>query len=169
MASTTGSRSTGIRGTTFGKALPKILQSTTWISNRPQATDLAGSITDEQVKIEKYRNGLEYDLRELSKTSPTGVRWARLTNVVQCATLQWPIVQEHVSRKKKRLSGGLAKVTGKRKALGGGARVSGSGRSSKAKTGVGASVAPLLDEQRKRDFELKLCHKCHQPGHQAKQ
>jgi hypothetical protein len=33
---------------------------------------------------------------------------------------------------------------------------------------VGDSVAPLSDEQKKRDFELKLCHKCHQPGHQMK-
>jgi hypothetical protein len=38
-----------------------------------------------------------------------------------------------------------------------------------AKVGAGASVVPLFDEQKKRDFELKLCHKCHQPGHQAKQ
>jgi hypothetical protein len=47
---------------------------------------------------------------------------------------------------------------------------SGSGRSAfKAKTGAGATVAPLSKEQKKRDFELRLCHKCHQPGHQAKQ
>jgi hypothetical protein len=69
--------------------------------------------------------------------------------------------------KKKQSSEELTKVAGKRKASGGGA--SGFGRTSKAKTGVGASVAPLSKEQKKRDFELKLCHKCHQPGHQAKQ
>jgi hypothetical protein len=34
---------------------------------------------------------------------------------------------------------------------------------------LGASGTPLSDEQKKRDFELKLCHKCHQPGHQMKQ
>jgi len=130
-------------------------------------TDLAGSITDEQVKIEKYRNGLQYDLRELCRTSPTGARWALLTDIIQYATLQWPVVQERVSRKKKQSSGESTKVAGKRKASGGGA--SSSGRiTSKAKTGAGATVAPLSEEQKKRDFELKLCHKCHQPGHQAK-
>jgi hypothetical protein len=35
-------------------------------------TDLAGSVTDEQVKIEKYRLGLQHDLRELCRTSSTG-------------------------------------------------------------------------------------------------
>jgi hypothetical protein len=130
-------------------------------------TDLAGSITDEQVKIEKYRNGLQYDLRKLCRTSPTGSRWALLTDIIQYATLQWPVVQERVSRKKKQSSGESTKVARKRKASGGGA--SGSGRTSKAKTGAGASVAPLSKEQKKRDFELKLCQKCYQPGHQAKQ
>jgi hypothetical protein len=109
-------------------------------------TNLAGSITDEQVKIEKYWGGLQYDLRKLCRTSPTCVRWVNLTDIVQYATLQWPVVQ-------------------KRKLLGGGA--SGSGHTSLFKTGAGASVAPLSNEQKKRDFELKLCHKCHQPDHQT--
>jgi hypothetical protein len=34
---------------------------------------------------------------------------------------------------------------------------------------LGASGTPLFDEQKKREFELKLCHKCHQHGHQMKQ
>jgi hypothetical protein len=34
---------------------------------------------------------------------------------------------------------------------------------------LGASGTPLTEEQKKRDFELKLCHKCHQPGHQMRQ
>jgi hypothetical protein len=34
--------------------------------------DLAGSVTDEQVKIDKYRSGLQHDLGQLCKTSPTG-------------------------------------------------------------------------------------------------
>jgi hypothetical protein len=38
-------------------------------------TDLAGHVTDEQVKIEKYRAGLQHDLRQLCRTSPTGARW----------------------------------------------------------------------------------------------
>lgn len=129
-------------------------------------TDLAGSVTDEQVKIEKYRSGLQHDLRQLCRTSPTGARWANLTDLIQYATLQWPVVQESISRKKKQSSGETGKVAGKRKASGGGA--SGSGRSS-SKVRLGASGTPLAEEQKKKDFELKLCHKCHQPGHQIRQ
>jgi hypothetical protein len=119
---------------------------------------LAGSVTDEQVKIEKYRSGLQHDLRELCRTSPTGARWANLTDLIQYATLQWPIIQERVSRRKKQSSGETSKVAKKRKASGGGA--SGSGRSS-SKARLGASGNPLTKEQKKKDFELKLCHKCH--------
>jgi hypothetical protein len=129
-------------------------------------TDLVGSITNEQVKIEKYRGGLQHDLRELSRTSPTGARWANLTNIVQYATLQWPIIKERIFRRKKQSSEETSKVAGKRKASRGGA--GGSGRSS-SKARLGASGTSLSDEQKKREFELKLCHKCHQPGHQMKQ
>jgi hypothetical protein len=34
---------------------------------------------------------------------------------------------------------------------------------------LGAGGTPLTEEQKKRDFELKLCHKCHQSGHQMRQ
>jgi hypothetical protein len=129
-------------------------------------TNLAGSVTDEQVKIEKYRSGLQHDLRELCRTSPMGARWANLTDLIQYATLQWPVIQERVSRRKKQSSGETSKVAGKRKASGGGA--SGSGRSS-SKARLSASGTPLTEEQKKRDFKLKLCHKCHQPGHQMRQ
>jgi hypothetical protein len=118
------------------------------------------------VKIEKYRSGLQHDLRELCRTSPTGARWANLTDLIQYATLQWPVIQERVSKRKKQSSSETSKVAEKRKALGGGA--SGSGRSS-SKARLGASGTPLTEEQKKRDFELKLCHKCHQPGHQMRQ
>jgi hypothetical protein len=37
-------------------------------------TDRAGHVTDEQVKIEKYRAGLQHDLRLLCRASPTGAR-----------------------------------------------------------------------------------------------
>jgi hypothetical protein len=43
--------------------------------------DLAGHVTDEQVKIEKYRAGLQQDLHHMCKTSPAGTRWARLTDL----------------------------------------------------------------------------------------
>jgi hypothetical protein len=45
-------------------------------------TDLAGHVTDEQVKIEKYRAGLQHDLRQMCRTSLAGTRWARLTDAV---------------------------------------------------------------------------------------
>jgi hypothetical protein len=119
------------------------------------------------VKIKKYRVGLHHDLREMCRTSPTGAQWAHLADLIQYATLQWPVVQERVSKRKKQSTGETgSKVAGKRKALGDGA--GGSGRSS-SKARLGASGTPLNDEQKKRDFELKLCHKCHQPGHQMKQ
>jgi hypothetical protein len=34
---------------------------------------------------------------------------------------------------------------------------------------LGVSGTPLTEEQKKRDFELKICHKCHQPGHHMRQ
>jgi hypothetical protein len=34
---------------------------------------------------------------------------------------------------------------------------------------LGASGTPLTEVQKKKDFELKLYHKCHQPGHQMRQ
>jgi hypothetical protein len=107
-------------------------------------TDLAGSVTDEHVKIEKYRGNLQHDLRELCGTSPTGARWAHLTDLVQYATLQWPVVQERVSRRKKQSSGETSKVAGKRKSSGGGA--GGSGRSSQGWVRV---VLPLPRSRRR--------------------
>jgi hypothetical protein len=76
------------------------------------------------------------------------------------------VVQESISRRKKQSSGETSKVAGKRKASGGGA--SGFERSS-SKVRLGVSGTPLIEEQKKKDFELKLCHKCHQPGHQMRQ
>jgi hypothetical protein len=63
--------------------------------------DLAGHVTDEQVKIEKYRAGFQHDLKQLCRASPTGARWARLQDLMQYATLQWPMVQERIANSKK--------------------------------------------------------------------
>jgi hypothetical protein len=46
-------------------------------------TNLAGHVTDEQIKIEKYRLCLLYDLRKLCRTSPAGTRWARVADIIQ--------------------------------------------------------------------------------------
>jgi hypothetical protein len=129
-------------------------------------TDLAGHAADEQVKIKKYRGGLQQDLRELCRTSPAGTRWAQLNDLVRYASLQWPVVQERIAKRKKSPAE-PAKVGGKRKASGSGAGGSGSGcSSSKPKLGASGSIS---DEQLKKDMEQKLCHKCHKPGHQARQ
>jgi hypothetical protein len=80
-------------------------------------TDLARHVSDEQVKIEKYRAGLQHDLRQLCMTSPTGARWARLQDLMQFATLQWPMVQERIAKSTKS-SQEPTKVEEKRKASG---------------------------------------------------
>ncbi len=128
--------------------------------------DLAVHITDEQVKIEKYRSGLQYDMRELCRASPQGTRWATLQALTQFATLQWPIVSARVAKAKKSTSSPSAKkVAGKRKSEsspgGNGSKQS----SSKAKVGAGK----LSDEDRKHNMEQKLCHRCRKPGHQIKE
>jgi hypothetical protein len=76
---------------------------------------------------------------------------------------KWPAVQERIAKRKKS-SGKATKVAGKRKSSGG---AGGSGRSS-SKARLSAS-AGLSDEQHKKDMAEKLCHICHQPGHQARQ
>jgi hypothetical protein len=80
-------------------------------------TYLAGHVTNEQVKIEKYRASLQHDLRQLCRTSPTGARWARLQDLMQFAMLQWPMVQERIAKSKKS-SQEPTRVGGKRKASG---------------------------------------------------
>src|SRR6476660_4529264 len=74
------------------------------VSFQQACTDLAASITDEQVKIGKYRLGLQYDLRELCRASPAGARWQTLQELIQYATLQWPVIRERLARKKKQPS-----------------------------------------------------------------
>jgi hypothetical protein len=122
-------------------------------------TDLVGHVTDKHIMIKKYRNDLQ--LREMCRKSPAGTHWARLTDIIQYATLQWPAVQERIAKRKKSL-GEVTKVAGKRKFSDGG-----SGRSA-SKARLSAS-AGLSNEQHKKDMAEKLCHICHQPGHQAMQ
>lgn len=118
--------------------------------------NLAGEITDEQVKVEKYRAGLQSDLREMCRISPLGTRWADLNAIAEYATAIWPIIEARIAKRKS--SQPTKSVAGKRKASGGG-----SGRSSKAKLG-----AAISDEQYAKDMENRLCHKCHKPGHIAR-
>ncbi|GAQ92958.1 hypothetical protein KFL_012230020 [Klebsormidium nitens] len=55
--------------------------------------NLRKEITDEAVKIERYESGLQPDLREMCRTSPTSQRWATLKELGEYATLMWPTVQ----------------------------------------------------------------------------
>jgi hypothetical protein len=75
----------------------------------------------------------------MCRTSPAGTRRARVADVIQYATLQWPAVQERIAKRKKS-PGEVTKVSGKRKSSGGG-----SGRSA-SKARLSAS-AGLSDEQ----------------------
>ena len=119
-------------------------------------TNLAGEITDEQVKIERYRSGLQADLKEMCRVSPLGTRWANLNAVAEYATAMWPIVEARIAKRKASQPAKLA--GGKRKASGGG-----SGRSSRFKLS-----AVLSDEQYQKNMEDRLCHKCLKPGHIAR-
>lgn len=120
-------------------------------------TDLGGRITDEDAKLEKYRSGLQADIREMCRSNPaTGDRWLTLEALMRYATLQWPVVEERLAKRK---ANQPAKVVGgKRKASG----VS-PGKSSKAKLGVA-----LTAEQREHNMKHRLCHKCGKPNHIAK-
>ena len=117
-------------------------------------TNLAAEITDEPVKIDKYRSGLQPELREMCRTSPTGNRWANLGDLARYATLMWPSVEE---RQKLKSSQSAKSVAGKRKASGGG-----SGKTSKARLS-----AALTDEQYAHNMANRLCHNCGKPNHLA--
>jgi hypothetical protein len=69
-------------------------------------TDLSREITDEQVKIEKYKSGLQVDLRELARVAPSGKRWTSLADLISYCTLQWPTIKARLEKK-----GGFANTT----------------------------------------------------------
>ena len=119
-------------------------------------TDLGDRITDEDVKIDQYRQGLQSEIREMCRTSPlTGGRWQTLEALVTYATNNWPTVADRIAARKARAP---AKVAGgKRKASGG-------SPPKRAKLG---SVT-LSAEQREHNMKHHLCHKCGKPGHIAK-
>jgi hypothetical protein len=118
-------------------------------------TDLSREITDEQVKIEKlYKSGLQTDLRELNRVSPSGKRWTSLTDLISFCTLQWPTI------KARRYQEAAKKKAGKRKNMSPNRR--GKGNSG---NGYGQSSARMSDEERARHICKKLCMICHKPGH----
>jgi hypothetical protein len=74
-----------------------------------------------------------------------------LQNLMQFATLQWPMVQERIAKSKKS-SQEPTKVGGKRKASGS-AGAKGSGRSSKPKLGASGKMS---DVQYQKDMAKKV-------------
>ena len=85
-------------------------------------TDLINEIHDEQVFIEKYKPGLQKDIKELARVSPSGKRWTSLKDLIEYCTLQWLTIQARLEKTSNK-SGNLnsrapsAKVGGKRKAM----------------------------------------------------
>jgi hypothetical protein len=80
-------------------------------------TDLGDQIQGEQVKIEKYRLGLQFDMREMVRTSPQGTRWETLQARIEYCSLRWPVVAARIAKRTKNPP--AEKVGGKRKASGG--------------------------------------------------
>jgi hypothetical protein len=70
----------------------------------------------------------------MCRASPAGTRWARVMDIIQYATLQWPAVLERIAKRKK-FPGEVSEVAGKRKSLGGG-----SGKASKARLSACAGL-----------------------------
>jgi hypothetical protein len=90
------------------------------------------------VKIEKYRLGLQSDMREMVRTSPKGTRWETLQTLIEYCSLEWPIVAARIAKRTKNPP--AEKVGGKRKASGGGG-----GSSSKPNLGA---TGRLPEEQK---------------------
>ena len=117
-------------------------------------TDLGDRVTDEDIKIERYKQGLHSELREMCRTSPMGGRWGTLAELVTYATNQWANVEARIAARKARAPA-TQKVGGKRKASGG-------SPAKRAKLGVVLSA-----EQLEHNMKHRLCHKCGKPGHIA--
>ena len=131
-------------------------------------TDLSKEVTDEPVKIEKYKSGLQPALRELARVSPDGTRWTSLSSLISYCTLQWPTIKARLEREKK--SGGhkAEKVAGKRKFTS-----PSRGRGASAGPGEGNSGSSghknqrLSEEEKERRRVNKLCNICGSPDHFA--
>jgi hypothetical protein len=121
-------------------------------------TDLGDQIQGEQVKIKKYRLGLQLDIHEMVRTSRKGTRWETMQALIEYFYLQWPIVAARIAKRTKNPP--AEKVGGKRKSTGGGG-------SSSSKPRLGAT-GKLSEEQKAHNVENGLCHICKNAGHIAK-
>jgi hypothetical protein len=50
-------------------------------------TDLGDQIQEQQVKVEKYRSGLQSDMCDMVRTSPQGTRWETLHALIEYCSL----------------------------------------------------------------------------------
>jgi hypothetical protein len=121
-------------------------------------TDLGDQIQGESMKIEKYRLGLQSDMREMVRTSRQGTRWDTLQSLIEYCSLMWPIVANRIAKRTK--STPAEKVGGKR-------RSSGGGGGSSSKTNLGAT-GKLSEEQKAHNVKNGLCHICGKAGHIAR-
>ena len=135
------------------------------------ATDLSDEIHDEQVKIERYKLGLQSDMREAVRSDPLGKRWSSLADLISYCTLQWPVVKTRLDKKSGGANKPAEKVGGKRKLTS-----PGRGRPNKSAHSGGASgsgskpaSSKQMDEAEKaNDRRLGLCHICKSPDHFSK-
>jgi hypothetical protein len=118
-------------------------------------TDLSREITDEQVKIEKYKSGLQVDLREFARVAPSGKRWTSLADLISYCILQWPTIKARLEKK-----GGFAKPASEKTA---GKRKMFHGRRGKGNSGNGSGQASgkMSEEERARHICERLCMICH--------
>jgi hypothetical protein len=121
-------------------------------------TDLGDQIQGEQVKIEKYRLGLQSDMCKMVCTSLKGTRWETLQALIEYCSLHWPIVAARIAKRTKNPP--AEKVGGKHKASGGGG-------SSSSKPRLGAT-GKLSEEQKAHNVKNGLCYICGKAGHIAK-
>jgi hypothetical protein len=106
-------------------------------------TDLGDQIQGEQVKIEKYRLGVQTDMREMVRTSPKGTRWETLQALIEYCSLQWPIVAAGIAKRTKNPH--AEKVGARCKASGGG-----SGSSSKPNIAFFQVCRPCAGRRRRQ-------------------
>jgi hypothetical protein len=122
-------------------------------------TDQSREITDEQIKIEKYKSGLQVDFSELARVAPSGKRWTSLTDLISYCTLQWPTIKARLEKKGGFSKPAAEKTAGKRKMS---PRRRGKGNSG---NGSGQNSGKMSEKERARHIRDKLCMQCHKPGH----
>ena len=135
------------------------------------ATDLSDEIQGEQVKIERYKLGLQSDMREAVRSDPLGKRWSSLADLISYCTLQWPVVKTRLDKRAGGSNKPTEKVGGKRKVTS-----PGRGRPNKsAHTGgasgsgsKSASAKQMDGAEKANDRRLGLCHICKSPDHFSK-